>query len=140
MHDDLLTAATRTSWYVSRRVPLTHDETTRALGDLLRSSADADVLAGDVVVERVLHARPGEARGFLGRLRLGGALGTTRVEVEVEPWSRTDSTIAVRPRRRAPRQRAARYFDRAFLLLRQLEAHLLASAITSERVEMRRAS
>src|SRR5688500_15705007 len=103
-------------WYVCRRIPAPHTEAMRALGDAPRADPLLLSLGPDVAVDRVAHLRLGEARRFTGRLRLG-LTGSTRVEVEVEPWSRTESAIAVRPLRRAPRARARRYFAHAHDLL-----------------------
>jgi hypothetical protein len=140
MYDDLSSSGIGATWYVWRRIPLRHDETTRALGALLRSGSSPGVAATGVAVERLHHARPGDARGFVGRLPLGRIFGAPRVEVEVEPWSHTESTIAVRPLDRAPRLRASRYFERAFAVLDRLEALLLARAVEPTTTEMRRAS
>jgi len=141
MRDRDLPSDEATSWYVARRISLPHDDAVHALGDLLRSGPSTVAPIPGVAVDGVHHTRPGEARGFSGRLRLGPVLGAVRVEVEVEPWSRSESVIGLRPARRVPAQRANRYFARALSALDVVAGHLLARASTApEQSEMRRAS
>jgi hypothetical protein len=126
-------------WYLSRRIPVSRPEAMRALCDALRADPLLLSMGPDVTMDRVEHLRLGETRGFTGRLRLG-LLGTTRIEVEVEPWSHTESVLAVRPLRRAPRARASRYFAHALGLLAGLETLLLERIVTPVPMEARRAS
>ena len=131
---------TEPSWYVSRRIPVPTGDATRALGAALR----ADVLPGamdpTLAIDGVRYLRPGEVRGFTGRLDLGRLRGTARVEVQVEPWSRSESAIGVRPIGRVPRARADRYFQRAIALIGSLESVTRAWAASPAPVEVRRAS
>ena len=139
-HDPTVTRAV-TSWHVARRVPVPHADATRALGEALRTGAIAPGTVADVTVDTVRHTRPGEARGFTGRLRLGRVLGVIRVEVEVEPWSRTESALGVRPARLPPNNRVDRYFERAIALLDGLETCLLErTVVLPARAEVPRAS
>jgi hypothetical protein len=126
-------------WYVYRRIPASHTEAMRALCDALRADPLLLSMGPDFAIDRVEHLRLGEARRFTGRLRLGLA-GTTRIEVEVEPWSHTESALAVRPLRRAPRARANRYFAHALALLGDLETCIVERIVTPAPLEVRRAS
>ncbi|HEY8216331.1 MAG TPA: hypothetical protein VIH82_04295 [Acidimicrobiia bacterium] len=128
------------TWYASRRVPASVTEVRQALGDALRADPLLLSLGPDSAIDAVHSLWPDDARGFTARLRLGTVLGTTGVEIEVEPWSREESVLGLRPVRRAPVRRAARYFDRVFALLDALEACLLERIVTSEPLEVRRAS
>jgi hypothetical protein len=138
MTDDW-TAAAPPTWHVSRRIPASLPEATRALGDALRVDPLLLSLGPGFTIDRVAHLRLDEARRFSGRLQLGVA-GTTRVDVEIEAWSHTESALAVRPRRRAPRARAARYFAHAVDLLVALEACVMERIVTPAPIEVRRAS
>jgi hypothetical protein len=140
-HDPTITPAAP-SWYVARRIPMSPTDATRALGETLRAGAVAPGRAADIAVDGVHHTRPGEARGFTGRLRLGRALTPTiRVEIEVEPWSWSESVLGVRPMRRPPRFRADRYFRRVLSLLDGLEADMVERVgAPAARAEIRRAS
>jgi hypothetical protein len=141
MQDDPTITRADTSWYMSRRIPATRADATRALGETLRTGSLALGPVPAVVVDDVRHTRPGAASGFTGRLRLGGVFGTTPVEVEVEAWSDSESMLGIRPARRPPRLRADRYFDSALALLDGLETHLLEHVVVPpERNEVRRAS
>lgn len=140
LNDPTITRAD-TSWYMSRRIQATSADATRALGEALRTGSLAPGPVADVVVDGVRHTRPGAASGFTGRLRLGGVCGATPIEVEVEAWSQSESTIGVRPARRPPKLRADRYFRCALALLDRLEGHLLEHVVVlPERTEVRRAS
>jgi hypothetical protein len=131
-----------TSWYVARRIPVAHDDAMHALGDALRN--DAIVPATDVVtIGDVRHTRPGEARGFSGRLRVGRFVPpiSVEVEVELEPWSGSETVLGVRPARRPPSPlRAARYFDQALDLLADLETCVRDRITVPTAAEVRRAS
>jgi hypothetical protein len=137
---DLTITRAEPTWYVGRRIGMTYEDATHALGDLLRRG---DTFAGAqaaVTVDTVQHARPGDARGFRGRLRVRG-LGRVRISVEIEPWSRAESALGLRPVGRPPRLRADRYFDAAVALLARLESGLRERVPgSSERSEIRRAS
>ena len=124
-------------WYVCRRIPAPHTEAMRALGDALRADPLLLSLGPDFTIDRVEHLRLGETRGFTGRLRLGLA-GSIRVELEIEPWSRTESVIAVRPLRRAPRAHADRYFAHTLEALAALETCVLERIVTPGALEVRR--
>ena len=137
---DPTTTAIDPGWYVGRRIAASPAEALQALGDALRADPLMLSMGPDLAVDGVRHRRPGEARGFTGRLRLGPLLGTTRIEVEVEAWSRAESVLSLRPTRRAPRHRADRYFERSVALLGALEAHLLERIVAPEPLEVRRAS
>jgi hypothetical protein len=140
LNDPTITRAD-TSWYVSRRIQVPSADATRALGEILRTGSLAPGLVPDVVVDDVKHTRPGAASGFTGRLRLGGVFGATPVEVELDAWSHSESTLAVRPARRPPKLRADRYFERALAFLDRFGTHLLEHVVVPpERNEVRRAS
>jgi hypothetical protein len=129
MQDDPTITRADTSWYMSRRIPTTRADATRALGEALRTGSLVRGIVPGVVVDGVRHTRPGAASGFTGRLRLGGVFGVTPVEVEVEAWSHSESTLGVRPARRPPKLRADRYFECAFAFLDRLETHLLEHVV-----------
>jgi hypothetical protein len=137
---DLTTATPEAGWHVSRRIPARYVDAVQALGDALRADPLLLSLGPDVVVGGVRYLRPGEARGFTARLRLGPVHGATRVEVQVEPWSHGESALGLRPTRRAPRARADRYFVRALALLADLEQCVLDRVSVPEQREVRRAS
>jgi hypothetical protein len=138
MTDDW-TAAAPPTWHVSRRIPASLPEATRALGDALRVDPLLLSLGPGFTIDRVAHLRLGEVQRFSGRLQLGLA-GTTRIEVEIEPWSHRESALSVRPRRRAPRARAARYFAHARQLLVALDGCIIERIVTPAPFEVRRAS
>ena len=129
------------SWHVSRRVPVAPADATRALGEAIRAGALTQAMGSALAVEGVCHVRTGEVRGLVGRLRLGRRFRSARVEIEVEPWSHSESALGLRPVRRPPRVQSDRYFASAVALLAALEACLLEHvAIGPEMLEMKRAS
>jgi hypothetical protein len=127
------------AWCVSRRILASHPEAMRALGDALRADPLLLSVGPGFAIDHVEHLRLGEVQRFTGRLRLGLA-GTTRIEVEIEPWSHRESALSVRPRRRAPRARAARYFAHARQLLVALDGCITERIVTPAPFEVRRAS
>jgi hypothetical protein len=137
---DLTTTTPEPGWHVSRRIPAPYADAVQALGDALRTDPLLLSLGPDVVVSGVRYLRPGEARGFTGRLRLGSVHGATRIEVQVEEWSERESALGLRPIRRAPRVRADRYFARAVALLADLERCVVDRVSTPDQREIRRAS
>jgi hypothetical protein len=133
-------APTIVSWHVFRRLPVRRAGAERALGEAIRAGTFAEAIGSRLVVDDVVHARPGDARGLVGQLRVG-RLRTARVELEVEPWSPHESALGLRPARRPPRVQPDRYFTAALALLAAIEECVLAHlAIDPEMVEMRRAS
>lgn len=141
MFQDPSTTRANMSWHVARRVAVPHGDATHALGEAVRTGAIGPGTIADVTVDSVHHTRPGEARGFTGRLRLDRVFGVIRVEVEVEPWSRSESALGVRPARRPPVYRGDRYFERAIALLGGLETCLLERIVVlPDREEVSRAS
>lgn len=130
-----------TGWYVARRIPVSHTDATHALGEALRIDAVAPETGAVVAIGDVRHTRPGEARGFSGRLRLSRLTRPTPVEVEVEPWSSQESVLGIRPVRRPPAYFPDRYFERALALLADLEKCVCDRvAVEPERPEVRWAS
>ena len=128
-----------TGWYVARRIAVPCGSASHALGEVLRTGALPD--RAPVVVDTVRHGRPGEARGFTGRLHLRGLHPSVPVEVELEPWSTTDAVLGLRPARRPPTRRADRYFESAIGVLADLESAVLARVMPApSSFEVRRAS
>lgn len=128
-----------TGWYVARRIAVPCGSASHALGEVLRTGGMPD--RAPVVVNSVRHGRPGEARGFTGRLRLRGLRPSVPVEVELEPSSTADAVFGLRPARRPPTWRADRYFESALGVLADLETAVLARVMPALLpVEVRRAS
>jgi hypothetical protein len=118
-----------TSWYVMERMPLPYDDATTALGTVVPVSSIEATIGGLLVVDSVRHARPGAVGGVDGRLRCGVLpWQSVPVEVAVEPWSRDDSVVALRPAARPPRTGVARYFESSRSVLAVLRDALVASA------------
>ena len=105
MFDERPSTGTVTTWYVERRVAVSEHDVTRALGEALR--ADEVEPETGAPIDAVRHGRPGAARGFTSRLRVGRLRRPIGVEVEVEPWSPGVAVLGVRPERR-PSERVAR--------------------------------
>ncbi len=85
MFDERPSTGTVTTWYVERRVVASEHDVTGALGEALR--ADEVEPETGAPIDSVRHGRPGAARGFTSRLRVGKLRRPIGVEVEVEPWS-----------------------------------------------------
>ena len=85
MFDERPTTGSVTTWYVERRVAGSEHDVTGALGEALRG--DGVEPETRAPVDAVRHGRPGAARGFTSRLRLGRLTRPIAIEVEVEPWS-----------------------------------------------------
>jgi hypothetical protein len=135
------TALLGTDWYVARRISIAPPDATHALGEALRTDAVEPATGSVVSIREVRHTRPGEARGFSGRLRLGPLAPAMPVEVEIEPWSRSESVLGIRPMRRVPIFHPDRYFDRALVLLADLETCVRDRvSVVAELPEVRRAS
>jgi hypothetical protein len=138
---DELTADT--SWYVSRRVGLPLDVAAATLDHLFdepdrRANLDRTrpCLAPATVSVTPL---PGSARRLFGALRVDPWPAPIRVELELEPWSSSQSSLGLRPRGRPPRWRAPQYWASAVSTLERLDAQLVAAAPRPRRV-LRRAS
>jgi hypothetical protein len=135
---------TPASWYVMERMAVPYDAATSALGSIVPVSSIETATDGRFVVESVRHARPGAVQGFVGRLRFGTLpWQTVPVEIDIEPWSRRESVVALRPAARPPRLGADRYFETSLSVLGALRDELLASsaALSAPHVEeLRKAS
>jgi hypothetical protein len=119
---------TPTSWYVMQRLAVPYDAATSALGSIVPVSSIETATDGRLVVDSVRHARPGAVQGFVGRMRCGTLpWQTVPVEIGVEPWSRRESVVALRPTARPPRLGAERYFESSLSVLGALRDELLAS-------------
>ena len=130
------------SWCVMQRMDVTYEAATSALGASVPSSTIEAATEGRFVIESVQHARPGSVQGLVGRLRCG-ALPWHQVpaELAVEPWSRRESAVTLRPTGRPPRAGADRYFDHALAVLEAVRSELLASRVPDvEAPELRKAS
>jgi hypothetical protein len=117
-----------TTWYVMQRIAVPYEAATSALGSRVPVSTIEMATDGHLVVEAVRHARPGAVEGFNARLRYGALpWQTLSVEVSVEPWSHSESVVALRPTARPPRTNADRYFTSSLTVLDALRDELLAS-------------
>jgi hypothetical protein len=138
MFDERLSTGSVTTWYVERRVAASEHDVTGALGEALRADAvDAETHAP---IHTIRHGRPGAARGFTSRLRLGRLARPIAIEVEVEPWSRGESVLGVRPERRPAERVAKRYFAAATALLADVERCIAGRLDVPTPTEVRRAS
>ena len=138
---DELTVCT---WYVSRRVKLPLDVAATTLDRVIgrrRPWADDDATRLGLTSATVpVPPLPGTARRRHGALRMDPWPAPIAVELELEPWSSSHSTIGLRPRRRPPRWRAHRYWASAASTLERLDAELIAAAPRAGWVPVRRAS
>ena len=144
MNDELLTATDHPSLYVSRRVPLAPSRAGAAFDHLCgegdvraRLGAPVGTLTvedGDASVPWVPDGAP--VRRARARLRTG-RWRRVRVEVELLPWSRSESELGLRPLGRrlgtawAPTSVGRRYFDAALAALEHVAGRLehLAPAV-----------
>ena len=114
------------TWFVSRRVALPLAAAATALDELVekrgRDRSSGSVALTDGLEVWPAATLPGEARRLDARLRLGGLGRPLRVELELSPWSRAESEVAIRPTRR-PRP-AERYWAGAADALDALRATL----------------
>jgi hypothetical protein len=117
------------TWYVSRRVDVPLRAATAAFDDLVEpvSGPGPARLAGALTVDPTT-ARPGIERRLHGRLSPAGLGGPVRIELELVPWSDRCVELGLRPARRPPRYRAARYFSAAVGALEELRRALHAGA------------
>ena len=138
MFDERPSTGTVTTWYVERRVAVSEHDVTRALGEALRAE-EVEPETG-VPIDAVRHGRPGAARGFTSRLRVGRLRRPIGVEVEVEPWSQGVAVLGVRPERRPSERVAHRYFAAAIALLADVERCIAGRLDIPTPAEVRRAS
>jgi hypothetical protein len=138
MFDERPSTGTVTTWYVERRVEAPEQDVSGALGEALR--ADDVRTETRVPIDSVRHGRPGQARGFSSRLRVGKLARPIAIEVEVEPWSRDVSVLGIRPERRPAERVADRYFAAAALLLEDVERCIADRLDEPTPAEVRRAS
>jgi len=132
------------TWYVSRRVglPLDVAATTldRVLDEPARTANVPRTPPGLAPATVSVTPLPGSARRLFGALRVDPWPAPIRVELELEPWSSSQSSLGLRPRGRLPRWRAPQYWASAVSTLERLDAQLVAAAPRARRVLLRRAS
>lgn len=138
MFDERPSTGSVTTWYVERRVAASEHDVTGALGEALRD--DAVETETRVPVDSIRHGRPGQARGFTSRLRVGKLTRPIAIEVEVQPWSRGVSALGIRPERRPAERVADRYFAAAMALLEDVERCIADRLDVPTPTEVRRAS
>src|ERR1700724_3646145 len=102
------------TWFVSRRVRLPLAAAATALDELVEQRR-RDTTSGSIPLTSGLEVWPavalsGQARCLGARLRLGGLTRPLRVELELGPWSRTESEVGIRPARRPRPAGAERYW------------------------------
>jgi len=114
------------TWYVMERVARPEHEVMSILGRIVRITTIEAATDGHLRVDGVWHHGPGTVRALRGRLVWGRLpWQRTAVELELAPWSATESMIGLRPVRRVPRDgSSARYFDAAWLVVRRVVDHL----------------
>jgi hypothetical protein len=126
------------TWYVERRISPTYADATRALGMALRVSSVEPAVG--LRVRAVRHSRPGEASGFSSRLRLGRLGRTIPIEIEVEPWSRQESVLGVRPARPPAVHLRSRYVAAATAALAAVDRCITQLLVVPDLQQVRRAS
>jgi hypothetical protein len=138
MFDERPSTGTVTTWYVERRVEAPEQDVSGALGEALR--ADDVRTETRVPIDSIRHGRPGQARGFASRLRIGKLTRPIAVQVEVEPWSRDVSVLGIRPGRPLTERVADRYFAAATALLEDVARCIADRLDEPTSTEVRRAS
>jgi hypothetical protein len=142
--DAVIDTSKSLSWCTSRRCRGSVTDIAQYLAERLADVAVVNSTAGRLTVT------PGSANGvaivgpvrtYRGKLAFGRWRLPARVTLEVEPWSRTESELLVRPTRRPPLAENA-YFTTALAVLESLAAELDANlTMTSEFAHpLRRAS
>lgn len=120
------------TWHVSRRVALPLDVAAATLDRVLdrpAPSADPDATTRGLTSATVaVTPLPGTVRRWHGALRVAPWPTPIAVELELEPWSASQSSLGLRPRRRPPRWRAGWYWESAVSALERLDAELIAAA------------
>ena len=138
MFDERPSTGSVTTWYVERRVEASVQDVSDALGEALR--ADAIETETGVPIDSIRHGRPGQARGFTSRLRVGKLTRPIAIGVEVEPWSRSVAMLGIRPERLPAERVADRYFAAATALLEDVERCIADRLDEPTPTEVRRAS
>jgi hypothetical protein len=132
-----------TTWYVSRRLELPLTLATDAFDRIVRDRPDGSTVAAfpDAFIATPAVSLPGSGRRLHGRLRTTRLGPAVPVEVELTPWSHTESERGLRPRRRPAAWSADRYWQVAAVTLERLHSRLLAAARAgAEQHPLRRAS
>lgn len=133
-----------TPWYVSRRVELPLRLAVDAFDRIVRDDPDGSALGElpDAFVATPAVSLPGAGRQLHGRLRTTRLGRGLPVELELTPWSRTQSELGLRPRRRPAGPGVDGYWRVASTTLERLRARLLAVApsAAAQRSSLRRAS
>jgi hypothetical protein len=144
--DALVDTSKSISWCTSRRCP----GSVAQIADYLtgRFGDDATVITDPgrlTVVPKDARAvvTVGPVRAHRARLSYGAFRPSARVTIEVEPWSRTESELLLRPTRRPPLGEDA-YFAAALAVLEALASEIDASLTLVSEIEanerLRRAS
>ena len=110
------------SWCASRRCRGSVTEVAEYLAERFADGATVITEAGRLtVIPRSTRdvATVGPVRMHRAKISCGSGPFTTRVTIEVEPWSRTESELLVRPTRRPPRVEDA-YFASVLAALEAL--------------------
>jgi hypothetical protein len=133
-----------TSWYVSRRVELPLSLAADAFDRVVGHAHEAATLGAlpDAFVAAPARSLPGAGRQLHGRLRTAGLRRALPVELELTPWSHTESELGLRPGRRPAGSSADGYWHWATLTLERLHSGLLSAAphATMRNRRLRRAS
>lgn len=117
-----------TSWYISRRVELPMSVAADAFDRVVGHPHEATGLGSlpDAFVPAPTVALPGAGRQLHGRLRTARLRRALPVELELTPWSHTQSELGLRPRRRPVGSSADGYWHWAALTLERLHSRLLS--------------
>jgi hypothetical protein len=129
--DALVDTSKSLSWCASRRCRGSVTEVAEQL--TARFLDDATVTAGPgrlTVAPGTSHgvATVGPVRVRRAKLSFGAWRRTARVTIEVEPWSRSESELLVRPTRRPPLGEHA-YFEAVLAVLDALAAEIDATLV-----------
>ena len=118
-----------TSWYISRRVELPLSLAADAFDRVVGQPDEAAELGAlpDAFVASPAVSLPGAGRQLHGRLRTARLRRAVPVELELIPWSRTQSELGLRPRRRPVGSSADGYWHWAPLTLERLHSRLLSA-------------
>jgi hypothetical protein len=125
----LIDSSKAISWCASRRCRGSLAEVAAYLADRFAEDAIVVTASGRLtVVPRSPSdvATVGPARSHRAKVAFGSWPFPTRVTIEVEPWSRTESELLVRPTRRPPRTEDA-YFAAVLEVLEALAAEIDAT-------------
>src|ERR1019366_2480027 len=120
------------SWYVSRRVELPLSLATDAFDRVVGDTHEGSALGAlpDAFVAAPAVSLSGAGRQLQGRLRTARLRRALPAELELTPWSHTQSELGLRPRRPPVGSRADEYWHWAGLTLERLHARLLSAAPT----------